>query len=48
MWVARGITREHGVFWMHDKPTDQPTSLRDTFTVLFMVPSTGREASAMH
>lgn len=20
VWVARGITREHGVFWMQNKP----------------------------
>ncbi len=39
MWVARGITREHGVFWMQDKQEVLVHSY--TYTMLFTVPSAG-------
>lgn len=52
VWVARGITREHGVFWMHDKHriSQQTLVYRDTYTVLFMVLSAGPEVpgNALH
>lgn len=43
VWVARGITREHGVFWMQDKHriSQQVLVYRYTYTAPFMEPSAG-------